>query len=93
VDLYRIFQHFGSKATQIASVWAVNAADALGVVAGHNARIVSCRWVRYPETMVSSVRERTETANGPIFTVRILQARKWDPTTEEGRAPCDTPQP
>lgn len=76
MDLYRVFQHFGNQATQIASVWATNAADALGIVAGEHVRIVSSRWICYPEIMVSTVREKTETASGPIFTMRILQARK-----------------
>ncbi len=91
MDRYDVFQHFGTRATQIASVYATNAADALGVVASDSARIVSCRWIDYPDTIVSSVRERAETADGIVYTVRILQARKWDPANEGG-APCERPR-
>ncbi len=82
MDRYDVFQHFGTRATQIASVYATNAVDALGVVASDSARIVSCRWVLYPDIMVSSVRERNETPEGIVYTIRILQARKWDQANE-----------
>lgn len=82
MDRYDVFLLFGTRATQIASVLATNAADALGVVAVHNARIVSWRWIRYPDIMVSSVRERNDTHEGIVYTIRILQARKWDQANE-----------
>ena len=85
MDLYDVTENFGTDAVPIAAVFADDAADAIGVIAGPAARILAARWLRPREYMLSRFRERRETAAGVVYEIRTVVARRRDEGDQEGR--------